>query len=61
MKSVFQLNHFLSDDFRALLDDAIDYIEWTLHWPQIVQVVRSVEPGVLRVDLAWQPEPRGSA
>lgn len=55
IEDVFQINHYLYDDFRVLLDDAIDYIEWSLHWPQIVQVVRSVEPGTLKTDVSWWP------
>lgn len=48
-----ELNRYLGDDFRQLLSDAIEYIEWTLHWPQIVQVVRSVEQGTVRTDMSW--------
>jgi hypothetical protein len=51
---VFQINDYLYDSFRNLIEDAIDYIEWTLHWPEIVQVVRSVEQGTVRTDIFWE-------
>jgi hypothetical protein len=57
IRSPLDLNHFLYDDFRSLLDDVIDYIDWTLHWPQIVQMVRSVEQGTLRTDMSWRRSP----
>jgi hypothetical protein len=50
-----QLNPSLRTDFSALKDDAIEYINWTLNWPKIVQVVRSVEQGTVRTDLSWRP------
>jgi hypothetical protein len=50
-----QLNGHLHEDFDRLVDDALDYIEWTLEWPTIVQVVRSVEQGTVRTDMSWNP------
>jgi hypothetical protein len=38
-------------DLHNLVEDAKGYIEWTLNWPRIVQVVRSIEQGTLRTDL----------
>ena len=35
--------------------DALEYIEWALNWPKIVQVVRSVEQGTVRTDMSWRP------
>ena len=57
------LNEYqLHDDFLTLVDDALEYIEWTLNWPTIVQVVRSVEQGTVKTDLSWvPPEPQGDA
>lgn len=43
-------------DLINLVADAQIYIEWTLAWPKIVQVVRSVEQGTLRTDLNFDPE-----
>lgn len=37
-----------------LIDDAKDYIQWTLDWPKIVQVVRSIEQGTLKTDLNFE-------
>jgi hypothetical protein len=53
------LNPYLHDDFLTLVDDALEYIEWTLNWPKIVQVVRSVEQGTVRTDMSWNPENYG--
>jgi len=53
------LNPFLHDDFLTLVNDALEYIEWTLNWPNIVQVVRSVEQGTVRTDMSWKPENYG--
>jgi hypothetical protein len=52
---VAQLNAHLQDDFKQVLEDAVEYIRWTLNWPHIVQVVRSIEGGTLRTDLSWRP------
>lgn len=49
-----QLNSDLSHDLEALITYAIDYIEWTLKWPKIVQVVRSIEQGTVRTDISWR-------
>lgn len=47
------MNPHLWNDLRDLIDDAIEYIEWTIHWPAVTQVIRSVEPGTLETDLPW--------
>ena len=49
------LNRYLQDDFRTLVHDAVEYIDWTLNWPKICQVVRSVEQGTIRTDMSWRP------
>ena len=49
------LNPPLHDDFLTLVEDALEYIEWTLNWPKIVQVVRSVEQGKVKTDMSWKP------
>ena len=56
---IFHLNDYLREDFSTLVDDALEYIEWTLNWPRIVQVVRSVEQGTVKTDMSWKPEDRG--
>lgn len=53
---VDQLNRHLHEDLERLVKDAIEYIEWTINWPTIVQVVRSIEQGTLRTDLNFDPE-----
>jgi hypothetical protein len=50
------IDRHLYSDLLYLVEDAIDYIEWTLQWPKIVQVVRSIEQGTLRTDLKFDPE-----
>ncbi|WDE11445.1 hypothetical protein [Thalassomonas haliotis] len=57
LKKTTDLNEFqLHDDFLTLVEDALEYIEWTLNWPKIVQVVRSIEQGAVKTDLSWEPE-----
>ena len=56
INSVDQLNPKIQEGIKILIDDAINYIEWTLEWPRFVQSVRSVEQGNLRMDLNWRPE-----
>ena len=51
--NIGQLNPELIGELRTLTEDAVEYIEWTLNWPKIVQVVRSVEPGTVRFDMSW--------
>ena len=51
------INPTLLVDLFQLVDDAYEYIEWTLAWPVITQVIRSVEPGTLRTDLSWRRTP----
>jgi hypothetical protein len=46
----------LIGDLNDLAKNASDYIEWTLKWPTIVQVVRSIEQGTLRTDLNFDSE-----
>lgn len=55
LKQTTQLNPALHEDFLTLVDDALEYIEWTLNWPRIVQVVRSVEQGTVKTDMPWKP------
>jgi hypothetical protein len=50
------LDQPLMRDLDRLVKDALDYIKWTLKWPTIVQVVRSIEQGTLRTDLNFDPE-----
>jgi len=47
------INPWIQNDLHQLVDDAYEYIEWTLAWPAITHVIRSVEPGKLRTDLSW--------
>nr|VFJ91038.1 MAG: hypothetical protein BECKLFY1418A_GA0070994_10146 [Candidatus Kentron sp. LFY] len=50
------LNPKVSEDLNILIDDAINYIEWTLEWPRFIQSVRAVPQGELRLDLQWKSE-----
>ena len=36
-----------------LCDDAVTYVEWTLKWPGVVQIIRSIAQGKFRGDLSW--------
>jgi hypothetical protein len=57
LTETIHLNEYgLHDDFLTLVDDALEYIEWTLNWPRIVQVVRSVEQGTVKTDMSWKPD-----
>lgn len=49
-----QLDGYLHRRLNTLVRDATEYIEWTLNWPKIVQMVRSVEQGTLRTDMSWR-------
>lgn len=56
LTEIAYLNQYqLHNDFSILVDDALEYIEWTLNWPKIVQVVRSVKQGKVKTDLSWVP------
>jgi len=50
------IDRHLFDGLKRLVEDAIKYIEWTLKWPTIVQVLRSIEQGTLRTDLSFDLE-----
>lgn len=56
-----QLNTSLLHDFNQVVQDAVAYIDWTLNWPQIVHIVRSLEQGTLRTDVSWKPQHTGSS
>jgi hypothetical protein len=43
----------LRTDFDQLVEDALMYVDWTLNWPGIVRIVRSIEQGTLRTDMSW--------
>jgi hypothetical protein len=38
---------------EGLIKDTIDYVRWTLFWPQFVQIVRSIRQGKFIGDLTW--------
>ena len=48
------LDQPLIRDLHSLVEDAMEYIEWTLKWPMIVQVVRSIDQGTLKTDLNFR-------
>ena len=51
-------NADLSDKIRDLCEDAVAYVNWTLRWPQFVQIVRSIRQGEFMGDLGWNPKRR---
>ena len=62
LRETIQLNEYgLHDDFLTLVNDALEYIEWTLNWPRIIQVVRSVEQGTVKTDMSWGPADQPAA
>jgi len=38
---------------EGLIKDTVDYVRWTLYWPQFVQIVRSIRQGKFIGDLTW--------
>ncbi|MGH9967757.1 MAG: hypothetical protein ACREBG_07955 [Pyrinomonadaceae bacterium] len=48
------LNRNVHLGLLELIEDATDYIQWTLDWPKIVQVVRSIEQGTVKTDLNFE-------
>lgn len=51
-----EINPVLARKIDDLIRDAITYIEWTLDWPEFVQIVRSVRQGSFCGDLSWSSE-----
>jgi hypothetical protein len=51
------LNPAISQLLDKLIEDAVIYIEWSLEWPKFIQSIRAIEPGALRVDLSFTPDP----
>ncbi|MEK7995904.1 MAG: hypothetical protein AAB403_19060 [Planctomycetota bacterium] len=41
------------EPIEDLVTDTVDYIKWTLAWPQFVQIVRSVRQGEFCGDMSW--------
>ena len=41
------------EPIEELAEDTVDYIKWTLAWPQFVQIVRSVRQGEFSGDMSW--------
>lgn len=37
----------------GMVSDTVDYVRWTLYWPQFVQIVRSIRQGKFIGDLTW--------
>ena len=36
---------------HELIEDALNYVHWTLEWPKFVQIVRSIEQGTFLADM----------
>jgi hypothetical protein len=53
--TIFDLESGLADKLRDLIDDAVNYVKWTLEWPKFVQIVRSIRQGTFVGDLGWKP------
>jgi hypothetical protein len=48
------LDRNIEKGLLVLIEDAKNYIQWTLDWPKIVQVVRSIEQGTLKTDVIFE-------
>jgi regulator of sigma D len=53
---VLDLSNAMSQKVQELCLDAAAYVGWTLHWPNFVQIVRSIRQGDFMGDLGWRPE-----
>jgi len=51
-----QLNPDLRGDFDQVIEDTLQYVEWTIHWPGIVRIIRSIEQGTIPTDMSWRPK-----
>jgi len=40
-------------EVNNMIEDAVKYVEWTLKWPEFVQIVRSVTQGKFAGDLSY--------
>ncbi|HEU0298274.1 MAG TPA: hypothetical protein VFR37_02445 [Longimicrobium sp.] len=45
----------LRPQLTELVEDALDYVTWTLEWPRFVQIVRTTRQGDFAADVSWQP------
>jgi hypothetical protein len=52
--STEQLNPAIAKKLAELIDDAVIYIDWVIHWPEFIQIVRSVPQGTFQGDLSWR-------
>jgi hypothetical protein len=39
---------------NALINDTITYVDWTLEWPNFIQIVRSIRKGTFIGDITWR-------
>jgi hypothetical protein len=53
---ILDLTAAMSGKVSELCQDAATYVEWTLAWPNFVQIVRSIRQGDFMGDLGWSPE-----
>ena len=55
IETLDDLNPILREEFLMVVEDALEYVTWTLNWPRVVQVIRSIEQGTVSTDLTWRP------
>jgi hypothetical protein len=60
LTDIFQLTAAMGGKVVELCHDAATYVEWTLAWPNFVQIVRSIRQGDFMGDLGWSPREPGS-
>jgi hypothetical protein len=60
IRDILDLTPAMGRKVVELCQDAAKYVEWTLAWPNFVQIVRSIRQGDFMGDLAWSPGERDS-
>lgn len=53
IKWIGDLSPMLAEKVNKVIRDAVEYVDWTLQWPNFIQMVRSVKQGKFAGDLSW--------
>lgn len=54
VKRVGDLSPMLAEKVNKVIRDTVEYVDWTLKWPNFIQMVRSVKQGDFAGDLSWR-------
>jgi hypothetical protein len=60
IRDILDLTPAMGRKVVELCQDVAKYVEWTLAWPNFVQIVRSIRQGDFMGDLAWNPKSPGA-